>query len=188
MNDVEPLPEALASEYPDFQAGDLLVSLRDLNLVLVFDPETLEVRWSATGPFVRQHDPDFIGGGWIGVFDNRRDGTERGTVLGGSRIIALHTESDSSRVVYSGSKGSRFYTAELGKWQSLENGNVLLIESQAGRVLEVDDSGNVVWEWVNEPFSDEFVPEVPEATRYPLSARDVAAWRCSTVSAHYREK
>lgn len=73
MNDVEPLPSSMASEYPLFDAGDLLISLRNLHLVLVLDPECKIVKWHASEPFIQQHDPDYIGNGWVGVFDNRDD-------------------------------------------------------------------------------------------------------------------
>lgn len=59
LNDVEPLGSAIADEYPLFDAGDLLISLRHLNLVFVFDPETLTVKWHASG---RNHEGKSGGG------------------------------------------------------------------------------------------------------------------------------
>lgn len=38
LNDVEPLPDSIAGEYPLFEAGDLVVSLRNPHLVFVMDP------------------------------------------------------------------------------------------------------------------------------------------------------
>lgn len=179
LNDIEPLPGSLADEYPMFEAGDLLLSLRDINLVMVADPDTREVKWHATGPFIRQHDPDFMGQGWIGVFDNRRDGTERGDLLGGSRIVALQPHTDSTRISFPTDRSDRFYTPIMGKWQLLENGNLLLTESVAGRVVEVDPAGRTVWEWVAEPYSDSTVAWVQEGTRYELTESQVSGWPCS---------
>lgn len=179
LNDVEALEPSLAGEYPLFEAGDLLVSLKHLNLVVVFDPETLEIRWRATGPFIQQHDPDFIGGGWIGIFDNREDGTYRGTRLGGSRILAIEPHTDSTRVLFPGPASDPFHTPNMGKWQLLENGNLLVTESRAGRVLEVTPEGRTVWEWVTTPYNSASVAEVSEGTRYDLTPEEVAAWPCS---------
>lgn len=179
LNDVEPLGASLADQYPSFAPGDLVVSLRHLDLVLVLAPESRRVKWHATRPFIQQHDPDFIGGGWIGVLDNARDGTRRGTMLGGSRIVAVQPHTDSTRVLFPGPRSEPFYTDVQGKWQLLDNGNMLLTESQAGRVVEVAPDGRTVWEWVVPPGDDGTVPEVTEGTRYDLTREEVASWPCS---------
>lgn len=179
LNDVEPLHSSKADEYPQFEAGDLLVSLKHLDLVLVVDPDTRVVKWHESDPFHRQHDPDFIGDGWIGVFDNNTDGTRRGRVLGGSRIVAIHPETDSVEVRFPAEESNQFYTENMGGWQRLDNGNMLLTESQAGRVLEVTAAGRTVWEWVAPPYDSTRVPEVTDATRYDLEPQEVSAWPCS---------
>ena len=180
MNDIEPLRESMAKEYPLFERGDLLVSLRYLNLVFVMDPETENVRWYATGPFIAQHDPDFIGDGWIGIFDNNRD-YNGGTVLGGSRIVAVRPQDGRTEVRFPKEQSDPFYTRLRGKWQQLENGNLLLTESQSGRVVEVNPDGETVWEWVHQPYDDSRVPAVTKAQRYPLSSSNVASWPCTSV-------
>jgi hypothetical protein len=179
QNDVEPLPERMAEEYPLFEAGDLVLSLHHIDLVLVFDPESKEVKWHSTVPFTRQHDPDFIGGGWIGIFDNNTDG-RGGEMLGGSRVVGVQPHTDSVRVLFSGKHLDRFYTNVRGKWQLLGNGNMLLTEAEAGRAVEVSPEGELVWEWIHESY-DSKVPSVTEATRYNLTKEEVASWPCSSV-------
>lgn len=179
LNDAEPLPAEMAEAYPLFEAGDLVVSLRNVDLILVLDRVTGRVKWHASGPFIRQHDPDFLGDGWIGVFDNRRDGTRRGTMLGGSRVVALHPQSDSVRILYPTPRSDPFYTHLRGKWQALETGNLLLAESVPGRVVEVSPDGRTVWEWIVAPFGDSKVPPVADAVRVDLTRDDVAAWPCA---------
>lgn len=179
LNDVEPLSPEMAAEYPLFEAGDLLASLRNLDLVLVFDPESLEVKWSASRPFIMQHDPDWMGDGWIGVLDNNWDDTERGTMLGGSRVVALQPHTDSSRVLFPTADSDPFYTAHRGKWQQLGNGNLLLAESDEGRIVEVGPDGRTLWEWTAESYDDSSVPSVTRASRVDLTREEVAAWPCS---------
>lgn len=181
LNDVEPLPPALAEEYPLFETGDLLISLRNLHLVLVFDPESKKVKWHASAPLIQQHDPDFARDGWIGVFDNNEDFTARGTMLGGSRIVALQPHTDSVEVRFPTPQSAPLYTDVWGKWQQLENGNMLLTESSAGRVVEVAPRGRTVWEWVHEPYSDAKVPVATKAVRHDLTREAVATWPCSTI-------
>jgi len=179
LNDVEPLPPSVAGEYPMFEAGDLLVSLRNLDLVLVFDPDSLEVRWSASRPFIMQHDPDWMGDGWIGVLDNNWDDTERGTMLGGSRIVAIQPHTDSTKVLFPTARSEPFYTAHRGKWERLEKGNLLLAEADEGRVVEVAPDGSTVWEWEAGAYDETSVPSVTRASRVGLSREEVASWPCS---------
>jgi hypothetical protein len=177
MNDVEPLPEALADAYPLFDAGDVAISLRFPHTVFVMSPETGRVKWVATDPFIQQHDPDFVGDGWIHVFDNNTDGTHTGKWLGGSRIVAVRPHTGESRVIYPTGESEAFYTAGGGKMQTLPNGNILITEARAGRVFEVDAEGRTVWDWVQEPYEDEdWVPEVLEGTRYLLTPEQIASW------------
>lgn len=179
LNDVKPLSSSLAEEYPLFEAGDLLVSLRDLHLIFVMDPRSREIKWQFSESLNRQHDPHFVGSGWIGVLDNNTDGTERGILLGGSRIIAVEPHTDSIEIRFPTERSDPFYTAGGGKWQELGNGNLLLTESQAGRIVEVAPDGRTVWEWISEAYDESLVPEITEGTRYDLSVDDVADWPCS---------
>jgi len=179
VNDIEPLSSSMADEYPLFDAGDLVVSLRSLNLVFVVDPDTKTVKWHASDPFIYQHDPDFVGNGWIGIFDNNYDLTERGSMLGGSRIIGMRPHAGATDVWFPTPHSDSFYTGLRGKWQHLDNGNMLLTEAEAGRVVEVDSTGRTVWEWIHEPY-DNSVPWVTKASRHDLTPEDVASWPCST--------
>jgi hypothetical protein len=103
-----------------------------------------------TGPFLRQHDPDFLPNGNILVFDNRKGGPAR--EFGYSQILEI--DPTTRRVVwsYAGSEQKPFYTDARGKQQPLPNGNILVTEAQTGRVFEVargSGSGRIIWEWVN---------------------------------------
>lgn len=180
LNDVEPLSPSMADEYPLFEAGDLLVSLRNVHLVFVVDPDSETVKWHASEPFIMQHDPDFIGNGWIGVFDNNRDFTDRGSMQGGSRIVALQPHTDSTRVLFPTARSEPFYTEAGGKWQMLDNGNLLLTENHSGRVVEVAPDGRTVWEWIHPPHEDSTVPAVQEGTRYDFSSEEIESWPCSS--------
>lgn len=178
LNDVEELSPEMADEYPLFEAGDIAVSLRDLHLLMVLNPDTLEVKWHSNSDTLSQHDVDFIGDGWIGAFDNNFDRTEDGRVMGGSRVVAIRPHTGERDVLFPKEGSPPFYTKWSGKWQMLENGNILLTEARAGRALEVTGAGEPVWEWVIEPFDAQHVAEVMEASRYPFTADDVSAWTC----------
>ncbi len=148
INDVEVLPSKLAHAFPQFAAGDIMVSARELNLVFIIDRRTHAVKWWRVGPWLAQHDPDFSADGKIIVFDNRRDDF-RTARHGGSRIVAIDPATYATEVLFAGKGWKDFYTSQLGKLEILGNGNLLLTETEAGRCLEVTRQGKIVWEFVN---------------------------------------
>ena len=68
LNDVEPFPSRLKEGF--FKKGDVLVSLRNISTIFVFNRENGKIKFIHTGSFVWQHDPDFVDGDTISVFDN----------------------------------------------------------------------------------------------------------------------
>jgi hypothetical protein len=141
-NDVEILSPEYAGAFRDFEAGDIMISLRSLNLVAVIDGEDLALKWYQHGPWHRQHDPDFLPDGTISVFDNNMHGEF-------SRIIKIDPVTRQHEILFEGSEKVPFYTWIRGKHEHLPNGNILVTEPQGGRVLEVDSAGNAVWEYRN---------------------------------------
>lgn len=164
LNDVEIFPDHLAAGV--FEPGDLMISLRNVHTVLVFDPETEEIVFQKSGGFVGQHDPDFIDGNRISVFDNASG--INGDALA-SRIVTVSGEDPFAKpeIDYQGSEEAPFYTQIMGKHQWLDNGNLLLTESTGGRAFEVDGDGEIVWQYVNLIDDDGLVGMLDEAQRLP---------------------
>jgi hypothetical protein len=150
LNNVEPLPGAMAAAFPRFSPGDLLVSLRNANTVAVIDPRTKAVKWTLNGPFAQQHDPDFLPNGHILLFDNL-GGLNGDPACGRSRILEIDPETQEAAWRYDGCGGPPFDSERRGTQQLLGNGNVLIAESLRGRILEVtrEAQPKIVWEYFN---------------------------------------
>jgi hypothetical protein len=140
-NDVEPLRAEMKPAFPMFETGDLLISLRNINLVAVVDPDDYRVKWWSTGPWIGQHDPDFVSDGKISVYNNN---TRRGR----SEIVKIDPATrEISNELFAG--GTRFYSGFMGRHQYLPNGNVLIAVPDEGRVIEVSSHGRRVMEFNN---------------------------------------
>jgi hypothetical protein len=147
LNDVEPLPADLAAQFPMFAAGDLLVSLRNMNSIAVIDRKSKLVKWQLSGLFVQQHDADFLPNGHLMVYDNQGGDP----ACGGSRLLEIDPGRQSVVWSYDGCGEKPFYSQTRGMQELLPNGNVLTVEPHAGRILEVtgDSQPKLVWEYYN---------------------------------------
>lgn len=141
LNDVDPLPSDIADAFPQFQAGDLLVSLRSPNLVMVVDPDTARVKWWRVGAWKRQHDPDWLPSGRIAVFDNQMNRQW-------SRIVEIEPRSLEVSVRLPGEPYD-FYTRIRGKHQILPSGHHLVVSSQQSWAFEIGPDGKVALEFMN---------------------------------------
>jgi hypothetical protein len=145
LNDVEVFPTTLLEGV--FKHGDVMISLRNINTILVYNPSDLKIRFIMVGQFVRQHDPDFIDGNTISVFDNHHVGPKS---FGHQSKIKLVSAVDHSVTSYFTDEDDvPFYTNIMGKHQWLENGNLLVLESRNGRVFEVSPEKQIVWQYNN---------------------------------------
>jgi hypothetical protein len=142
-NSIEILDGRLADRLPAFRAGNLLVSMRNLDGLAVVDPRTGAVVWTMNGAFTLQHDPSVTPAGNVLVFDNH---WKPNTC---SKVLAFDPVTLDVRWEFAGSPDRPFYSHSCGGAEALPNGNVLLVESDNGHVLEVTRSGETVWEFWN---------------------------------------
>ena len=175
LNEVEELSPELADAFPMFEAGDLMLSLRNWNLVVVTDPEVKKVKWFKLGPFIRQHDPDFQPDGTITVFDNHFDGHPDGARAGGSRVWRIDPATNAAETLYGGTPEQYLYSPERSTHQMLPNDNIMITEAQSGRAFQVNAAREIVWEYINR-WDDETVTWVHDAQVYAPDAFSVEDW------------
>lgn len=137
VNSVEVLDGGIA--HPAFRAGNLLLSIRNMDCLAVLDPALREIVWVSHGPWQRQHEARITPDGCILLFDNRKFEDR-------SRVVKYDVVRDEITWSYS---AEGFFSKGTGAQQLLPNGNVLITESQKGRILEVTPDRRVVWEYFN---------------------------------------
>ena len=191
LNKIAELPSAIAADFPMFEAGDLALSIRNLNLVMVIDPKTRSVKWWREGPWLRQHDVEFKAGGKLVLFNNNSYVTAFGdnfehhafdispvTAPRISNIMEYNPATSESRILYGGTKEQELLSIIQGKVQLTRDGGLLITEFETGRVLEADATGHVVWEYINRYDSDH-IAEITEAVIYPADYFNVVDWSCN---------
>jgi hypothetical protein len=181
MNSAEIVP---ANNYHDarFKPGNIIVSYRYLNMVIIVDPSTGSIVWQTSNITIGQHDATMLknglpGAGNILIFDNGMTnvGDNPGVTPGRlySRVVEMNPLDFSIAYEYNASLSGYpiywFYGSFVGSAQRLPNGNTLIDEGPDGRIFEVTAAGQLVWEWVNPIASATASTLVYRAEKVPLN-------------------
>ena len=141
-NTLELLDGSLADRVPAFREGNLLISIRELDVIAVLDPRTETIVWATTGDWSRQHEPTILGNGNMLLFDNLGQ-------TGRSRVMEFDPVTLDVVWLYANTPETPLYSETCGAARRLANGHTLIVESDNGRALEVTHGGHVVWEYYN---------------------------------------
>lgn len=164
--------EVAGFDAPGWRRGDIVFSLRKLNALLLYRPSTEEVTWLASGPWLKQHDPDFQPDGTLAVFSN--------DVVGNAPIRSLTDHASiwfvdpatgASEQRYADTlRAQAIATPTQGLLRILDNGDAFVEETDHGRLMRISEDG-VVWSYYN---ADESDAAVLNWSRF-LTAGEVAA-------------
>ena len=179
-NDVGEVTQALADKIEGVNEGDLLLSIRNMNMLVILDKESYAIKWTYSGSWTRQHDADITPEGNIIVFDNSRKSYGFNRVKG-STLTELDPASLKTRIVHPQNGQPSFYTEILGTHQALPNSNILISEGLAGRVFEINKQGDIVWEFVSS-YDDTHASAVEAVYRYDPSYFNVKDWSCDSAT------
>jgi hypothetical protein len=128
------------------KSGDVLLCIRELDLVAIVDLEEKRIVWEwGPGDLDAPHHATMLENGHILVFDNGRRRRW-------SRVVEV--DPASKRIVWQ-YRADGFFSKLRGAAQRLPNGNTLITESTKGRAFEVTPAGDVVWEFFTPDVTDE---------------------------------
>lgn len=157
-NSASAIPPGLAHVDPRFREGNVIISYRFLNQVVIVDRDTGDIVWRSDGLTTGQHDaemlgPDVPGAGNILIFDNGLGGLYEQAWSASSRIVEVdpttNTEVWEYNATMSGLPVWFFDSFFISGAQRLPNGNTLICEGAFGHFFEVTPTGEIVWDWVN---------------------------------------
>ncbi|MBI1314933.1 hypothetical protein GC176_26875 [bacterium] len=144
-NSIMKLEPEMAMHFPMLKAGQILISVRNMDAIAALDPETQKIVWAMKGPWDAQHDAQFLDNGSILLFDNLGHSFSGKTY---SRVLEFSPGTMAVPWYYAGGPGVKMFTSTHGSAERLKNGNTLITESNDGRIIEVTKEGKIVWEYV----------------------------------------
>jgi len=152
LNDIQPV----LKDGKYWRAGDLLISLRHLSMVMLYRPSTGKIIWSRDHPWRMQHDVNIIDDHRISIFDNNVASayllpeTTVGAVAGHSRLLVYDFATDSVTSPFEGGFAKADVRAyREGRGTLLSNGDLFVEESPFGRMLRLSPDNRVRWQYVD---------------------------------------
>ena len=160
LNDIQP---ALTDSHY-WKKNDLLISMRHMSTIMLYRPSTNKVIWLKTGPWMNQHDVNFVGDHELSVFGNNiiadvgvlkvsgnggiRVGEKDVLMDGHNNVYRYNFQTDKVVAPYNEvMKSMGVSTGSEGRGTILENGDVFVEEQNNGRILRMSPEG-VKWEFV----------------------------------------
>jgi hypothetical protein len=136
-NSVHVLRKEMAEKFPQFKAGQVLLSMRSPSLLAVLDLKKRAIVWAARGPWRTQHSAQFLLNGHILLFDN-------GGNLQRARVLEYDPRTQAVPWAFKEEDDEPFRVPFRGRCQRLANGNTLVVEPQRW-VIEASPANEVVW-------------------------------------------
>ncbi len=162
-NTIEVFDGRHAARASIFKKGNVLISLRELDVIAIVDMELGQVVWAIAGIAARQHQPTLLDNGNMLLFDNVGN-------AGRSRVIEFDPLTQALVWEYPARGSRELFSATCGSNQRLPGGTTLITETDRGRALEVDTDGDIVWEFLNPHRageSNELIASLFEVVRLP---------------------
>jgi hypothetical protein len=129
LNDIQ--PSLSATKY--WNQGDLFISLRNLNMVLLYRPENDSILWHSFGPWHSQHDVDIVSDSTILVFNNNRVSKKQQKIHTSvfdtkSNIVRYDFSNGQFEVLLTNYANEHDFYTDIEGSQELLNDSILIIE------------------------------------------------------------
>ncbi len=148
LNDIQPVIE----DGPYFKKNDLFLSLRNLNMIILYRPSSNKIIKIIEGPFINQHDVDIVNENTISIFNNNAfiNFKNEKYVKKNNEIIFYNFETNTfSKKFDKIMQKLKVKTVYEGLVDYLKDGSVLVEETGNGRIILINKNGELVWEYLN---------------------------------------
>ncbi|WP_088340971.1 arylsulfotransferase family protein [Robiginitalea sediminis] len=150
LNDIQPA----LTDSPYWQKGDLLVSCRNINTVFLYRPGTDAIVWLKQGPWMNQHDADFVDSTRVSIFGNDiiREESALDPKVVRKGLFFPPKKEHNSVYVYDFATGDvttpyetplreeNISTITSGRSEILANGDIFIEDTNNGRIIFADST------------------------------------------------
>lgn len=145
LNDIQ--PALTSTEY--WQKGDLLISIRNKSTVLLYRPSSNKIVWLKTGPWLNQHDANFVDESRISIFGNNIIRNNKYDFIDGHNEVYIFDfkTSETSTPYTDFLMKAKVKTMTGGRSEVLPNGDVFIEETDFGRMLRGSNK-QIIWQYV----------------------------------------
>jgi len=147
--------------------GDLVFSLRNLSTVFLYRPSSKKIIWLKNGPWLKQHDVDYIGDGNFTIFDNgviddayfseiKENQPAHRYIKNNNSIMNYNMKNDTITKIFLLTEKNSIFTPTQGLHRILRNKDVFVEESDMAILHRVSKDQKLVWSYVHN-ISKEFI-------------------------------
>jgi len=147
LNDIQ--PALTSTKY--WEKGDLLISIKNRSSVFLYRPSTNKILWLKTGPWIGEHDVDFIDSTRIGIFGNDiiRIGLENRLLDGHNEEFLFNFKTEEVETPYAELfEKAKISTPTGGRSEILPNGDIFIEETENNRLLR-GNKKDIRWQFIN---------------------------------------
>lgn len=147
LNDIQPV----LTDGPYWKAGDLLLSLRHLAMIMLYRPSTDEIVWMKQGPWMAQHDVDILDDHRITIFNNRAYFRGYYARVDGTSDITVYDFADNSLAHphHEALRDEKLKAPSEGLYSAIPGGGFVVEAQTSGLILVFGADGQKVGQFVN---------------------------------------
>lgn len=123
----------------NIQEGDILLSFRSLDSILIIDRKTHDIKYYLDSLFHMQHSPIFKSNGNLIVFDNFGSSKNNGM----SRILEINPSTKKIVGIYDGSK-DHFFQTNVAGLLTIHDNKIFVVSSEQGEIFYIDCEGAIL--------------------------------------------
>ncbi len=130
--------EVAKSDSKFWKKGDLLMSLRNLSMIMLYRPSTNKITWYQIGPWLSQHDPDFLDDHTLSIFGNDTvsnyfsRGTNETLYYGNNSIYIYDFETNKTSKIYENLMTESSFNTITGGYHKIIDNNLFVNYDEPG--------------------------------------------------------